>query len=81
MIFNAWNAEVQRTVPSDRLLVFDVKDGWEPLCHFLGVPVPDTPFPHSNAGESLQKNMSKRSFATLQESRLTVASSATQYYY
>ncbi len=41
--------DVQQTVPPDKLLVFDVKDGWEPLCHFLDVPVPqDKPFPHLN---------------------------------
>jgi hypothetical protein len=40
--------EVQATVPADRLLTYDVKDGWEPLCAFLGVPVPDEPFPHKN---------------------------------
>jgi hypothetical protein len=43
-----FNAEVQETVPSDRLLVWSVGDGWEPLCDFLEVPVPDTPFPHLN---------------------------------
>lgn len=42
------NAEVIATVPSGKLLVFDVKQGWEPLCAFLGVPVPDQPFPHLN---------------------------------
>jgi hypothetical protein len=42
------NDEVRRTAPADRLLVFDVADGWEPLCAFLDVPVPDTPFPHHN---------------------------------
>ena len=41
-------AEVQRVVPADRLLVYDVKEGWEPLCRFLGVSVPDQPFPRSN---------------------------------
>lgn len=41
-------AEVKRVVPADRLLVFDVKQGWEPLCRFLGVPVPAEPFPHFN---------------------------------
>ncbi|QTA87819.1 sulfotransferase family protein [Desulfonema magnum] len=40
--------EVKRKVPADRLLIFDVKDGWEPLCRFLDVPVPDTPFPRVN---------------------------------
>jgi hypothetical protein len=34
--------------PANRLLIFDVKEGWAPLCRFLDVPVPDTPFPHVN---------------------------------
>lgn len=46
--FKTWNAEVQATVPADKLLVFEVKEGWEPLCDFLGVPVPTEPFPHVN---------------------------------
>jgi len=51
-IFNAWNEEVKATVPKDKLLVFAVTDGWEPLCNFLGVDVPDEPFPHKNDTES-----------------------------
>lgn len=47
-IFEEHIAEVKRRVPADRLLVYEVKQGWEPLCAFLGVPVPDTPFPHLN---------------------------------
>jgi hypothetical protein len=47
-VFNAHIAEVKATVPPDKLLVFDVKQGWEPLCTFLGVPVPPRPFPHVN---------------------------------
>jgi Sulfotransferase domain len=48
-LFNRHTAEVRQHVPPDRLLVFDVKEGWEPLCNFLGVPVPpDQPFPHLN---------------------------------
>jgi predicted naringenin-chalcone synthase len=43
------NDAVMRTVPTDRLLVYDVEDGWEPLCAFLDVPVPDVPFPHLNS--------------------------------
>ncbi|UCG71605.1 MAG: hypothetical protein JSV45_10070 [Chromatiales bacterium] len=42
--------EVKATVPQDRLLVYSVTEGWEPLCRFLGHPVPDIPFPHANAG-------------------------------
>lgn len=41
-------AEVRAAIPAERLLVFDVAEGWEPLCAFLGVPVPATPFPHHN---------------------------------
>ena len=36
-----WESEVRAHVPEDKLLVFDVRDGWEPLCKFLGVPVPE----------------------------------------
>lgn len=39
---------VQRTVPAERLLVFEVAQGWEPLCAFLDRPVPDGPFPSVN---------------------------------
>ena len=35
-------------VPPDRLLVFRAADGWEPLCRFLGKPVPATPYPRTN---------------------------------
>ena len=47
-VFNSHVAEVKRFVPPDRLLVFDVKDGWAPLCTFLDKPIPDTPFPNVN---------------------------------
>jgi len=62
-VFNSWNEEVRRTVPDYRLLVYEIKQGWEPLCKFLNVPVPDRPFPHANRGESFQKNASKRVFS------------------
>ncbi|HEX9923908.1 MAG TPA: sulfotransferase [Anaerolineae bacterium] len=47
-IFEQYTADVKRMVPADRLLIFQAKEGWEPLCRFLEVPVPDTPFPHAN---------------------------------
>ena len=46
--FERRTAEVIAEVPAERLLIFNVADGWEPLCEFLGVPVPDEPFPHLN---------------------------------
>lgn len=42
------NAAVVETIPGDRLLLWNFADGWEPLCEFLGVAVPDEPLPHLN---------------------------------
>ncbi|MFB2922872.1 sulfotransferase family protein [Aerosakkonema funiforme] len=47
-VFNQHIEEVKRTVPPEQLLVYEVKEGWEPLCRFLGVTIPDRPFPHLN---------------------------------
>ncbi|WP_135503647.1 sulfotransferase family protein [Roseovarius aestuariivivens] len=41
-------ADVRAALPPERLLVFDVAQGWDPLCDFLGLPAPDEPFPHHN---------------------------------
>ena len=49
--FDRQLAEVRAAVPAERLLVFAVGDGWAPLCNFLQVPVPDTPFPRLNDGD------------------------------
>jgi Sulfotransferase domain len=59
--FNAHNEAVKRTIPADRLLVYDVKEGWGPLCAFLGAPVPDEPFPRTNdRGEFWDRISGKR---------------------
>ncbi|HEX4739349.1 MAG TPA: sulfotransferase [Allosphingosinicella sp.] len=42
---------VKATIPPERLLVYEVREGWEPLCRFLGVSVPDEPFPAENSRE------------------------------
>ena len=44
--------DVRDVVPKERLLEFKLGDGWEPLCGFLGKPVPDVPFPHENDAAS-----------------------------
>jgi hypothetical protein len=56
-VFEHHNEEVKRRVPEDRLLVYEVKEGWEPLCEFLGVPVPDEPFPHLNDTAQMRRGM------------------------
>lgn len=47
--------EVKASVPPDRLLVFSVDQGWEPLCGFLGVPVPASKFPSINDRAEIKK--------------------------
>jgi hypothetical protein len=42
-------ADVTAEIAPERLLVFDVADGWQPLCRFLGLPVPDMPFPRTHS--------------------------------
>lgn len=52
--FKRHTEEVLATVPKERLLVFEAAQGWEPLCAFLGVPVPDKPYPRENSREEFQ---------------------------
>jgi hypothetical protein len=49
--FERHNAEVIASIAPERLLVFEPAQGWAPLCAFLGVPVPDQPFPRTNSRE------------------------------
>jgi hypothetical protein len=53
-------AEVKATIPPGRLLVFDVAEGWKPLCEFLDVPVPDAPFPQSNERAAWHRKRTRR---------------------
>jgi hypothetical protein len=59
-VFNAHNAKVKATVPADKLLVFDCKEGWEPLCAFLGVSVPSTEYPRTNSKQEFIAAREKR---------------------
>jgi Sulfotransferase domain len=56
----AHNAAVIATVEPQRLLVYDVADGWEPLCAFLGLPVPTDAFPHLNPREEFSAELRSR---------------------
>jgi hypothetical protein len=59
-VFRDHIAEVQRTIPPERLLTYEVSEGWEPLCRFLGVPVPEAPFPHANSTEAFRARFAAR---------------------
>lgn len=46
--FSSHNARVRKAIAPERLLEFEATQGWQPLCAFLGVPVPKTPYPRAN---------------------------------
>ncbi len=53
-VWNKHIEEVKAYVPADKLLVYDVRDGWPPLCEFLGVEAPAEPLPHLNKKENFK---------------------------
>jgi hypothetical protein len=52
-------AEVQAAFPPERLLTYRLGDGWEPLCRFLGEPIPDMPYPRSNPREQFEAKIAQ----------------------
>lgn len=54
-VFNRHNEAVKAAVPADKLLVFEVQQGWGPLCEFLGVEAPAEDFPHLNDAETFRR--------------------------
>ena len=59
-VYEKHNAEVKRVIPANRLLVFQARDGWEPLCEFLGLKVPAQPYPNMNTTEEFQSRAGLR---------------------
>lgn len=49
---------VKSAIPAEKLLVYEVREEWGPLCEFLGRPVPDAPFPNTNSREEFWKKVS-----------------------
>lgn len=66
-IMERWNDSVKTTVPAERLLVWDPKEGWDPMCEFLEVDVPDTPLPHLNETESFKEGIIGGSLAAVSQ--------------
>ncbi|KAK5467586.1 hypothetical protein LTS15_000559 [Exophiala xenobiotica] len=56
-VYSQHYAQIRKLVPKDRLLEYQVQDGWEPLCKFLGKEVPDVPFPRGNEKADLHKRI------------------------
>lgn len=59
-VFNAHTDEVRAAIAPERLLVYDVSEGWEPLCGYLGVAVPDSPFPRVNSTDDFKNMVARR---------------------
>jgi hypothetical protein len=57
-------ARVKREVPPERLLVWNARDGWEPICKALGLPVPEEPFPRTNTREEWRERERMRAAAS-----------------
>jgi hypothetical protein len=56
-VFERHSEAVRRRVPPERLLVFDVREGWAPLCDFLGVEAPGEPFPRLNEAREMRRRL------------------------
>jgi Sulfotransferase domain len=56
-VFERHNEAVRLRVPPERLLVFDVREGWAPLCDFLGVEAPEEPFPRLNEARQMRRRL------------------------
>lgn len=66
-VFRRHNQEVIDTIPPARLLVFEAVQGWQPLCEFLGVPVPDIPYVKVNTREEFGERIEERLHGSQQE--------------
>jgi hypothetical protein len=71
-----YHEEVKATVPSDRLLVWSVADGWEPLCAFLELPVPEADFPRVNDSAQFADRIMDSAIESVQRHRLEGAAVA-----
>jgi len=58
--FDKWREDVIAGLPPERLLVHRAKEGWAPICAFLGVPVPKEPYPRVNSKTDMQSHAESR---------------------
>ena len=59
-VYQRHNEEVRRTIPQERLLVYEVADGWEPLCRFLDAVVPNESMPRANSTDEFRQNLAAK---------------------
>ena len=68
-----YHQEVQAVVPADRLLVWSASEGWEPLCEFLELPIPDAAFPRVNDSAQFGDRIVDGAIDVIQRHRLADA--------
>jgi hypothetical protein len=59
--YRRWNEQIKSEIPAEKLLVYEVSQGWQPLCGFLGVEVPAEDFPKANIREEFLQEKKKAS--------------------
>ncbi|KAI1265847.1 hypothetical protein F5Y18DRAFT_29874 [Xylariaceae sp. FL1019] len=71
-VYDRYFAELRAAVPPENILEYKLGDGWEPLCEFLGKPVPNTPFPRLNDAASHSNHTRFRYMRVVKKSAKTV---------
>lgn len=56
-IYNEHIEQVKQVIAPQRLLLHEAKDGWKPLCEFLGKPIPQTPYPRVNESAEIKNSI------------------------
>lgn len=56
--FNKRTSEIKNYIAPERLLVYQVSEGWQPLCEFLNIAVPETDFPRINSRDETKQMLS-----------------------
>ncbi|MBU2877384.1 sulfotransferase family protein [Aliiglaciecola lipolytica] len=74
--FNNRTAEIIDYIAPERLLVYKVSEGWEPLCNFLDIPVPDTEFPRINSRDETKQVLENLLASTGDEEAMVAAGHA-----
>jgi hypothetical protein len=63
-VYQRHNETVQRVISPDRLLVYEVAQGWGPLCAFLGAPIPEGPMPKVNSTQEFRETIAQHAGLT-----------------
>ena len=63
------NAYVKLKCPKEKLLVYKLADGWDPICKFMNIPKPDEEFPHANKGGQIITDILKEHRRALRDQK------------